>query len=68
MVSCLKNHFLIFQTLIGYYGIGEFSGIRMIGSVDQSILPDDRIRISQVGIKDNKLNLEFSKIKVKRLK
>jgi uncharacterized protein len=54
--------------LIGYYGIGEFSGIRMIGSVHQSISPGDRIRISQVGIKDNKLNLEFSKIKIKRLK
>ena len=40
----------------------------MIGSVDKSVLPDDRIRISQVGIKYNKLNLEFSKIKIKRLK
>ena len=40
----------------------------MIGSVDKSVLPDDRIRISQVGIKDNKLDLEFSKIKIKRLK
>ena len=64
----LEKSFSNLPELIGYYGIGEFSGIRMIGSVDQSILPEDRIRISQVGIKDNKLNLEFSKIKIKRLK
>ena len=64
----LDKSFSNLPNLIGYYGIGEFSGIRMIGSVDQCVLPDDRIRISQVGIKYNKLNLEFSKIKIKRLK
>lgn len=64
----LEKSFSNLPDLIGYYGIGEFSGIRMIGSIDPSILPDDRIRISQVGIKDNKLKLEFSKIKIKRLK
>ena len=64
----LEKSFSNLPDLIGNYGIGEFSGIRMIGSIDPSILPDDRISISQVGIKDNKLNLEFSKIKIKRLK
>ena len=51
---------------IGYYGIGEFSGIRLIGSVDQGVVPGDRIRISKIGIKNNKLNLEFSKMKFKK--
>ena len=64
----LEKSFSNIPDLIGYYGIGEFSGIRMIGSVDKSILPNDRIRISQVSIKDNKLNLEFTKIKIQKLK
>jgi uncharacterized OB-fold protein len=64
----LEKSFSNLPGLIGHYGIGEFSGIRIIGSLDQSILPDDRIRISQIRIKDNKLNLEFSKIRIKRLK
>jgi uncharacterized OB-fold protein len=51
---------------LGYYGIGEFSGIRVIGSVDQRVVPEDRIRISHIGIKNNKLNLEFSKMKFKK--
>lgn len=64
----LEKSFSNLSDLVGYYGIGEFSGIRMIGSIDQSILPNDRIRISQVSIKDYKLSLEFTKIKIKRLK
>ena len=64
----LEKSFSNLSDLVGYYGIGEFSGIRIIGSVDQSVLPYDRIRISQVGVKNNKLDLEFSKIGVKRLK
>ncbi len=61
----LEKSFSNLQDSIGHYGIGEFSGIRMIGSVDPNILPNDRIRISRVSIKDNKLNLEFSKFKIK---
>ena len=64
----LEKSFSNLPNLIGYYGIGEFSGIRILGSVDQSILPDDEIIISRVGIKNDKLNLVFSKIKIKRLK
>ena len=64
----LEKSFSNIPDLIGYYGVGEFSGIRMMGSVDKSILPNDRIRISRVSIRDNKLNLEFAKIKIKRLK
>lgn len=59
----LEKSFSNLPDIKGYYGIGEFSGIRIIGSVDKSVLPEDTIRISQVGIKDNKLDLEFSKIK-----
>jgi hypothetical protein len=59
----LEKSFSNLPDLKGYFGIGEFSGIRMIGSVDKSILPEDAIRISQVRVKDNKLDLEFSKFK-----
>ncbi|WP_458721275.1 hypothetical protein [Candidatus Nitrosocosmicus sp. R] len=59
----LEKSFSNLPDIKGYYGIGEFSGIRIIGSVDKNVLPEDTIRISQVGIKDNKLDLEFSKIK-----
>ncbi|CAN5737069.1 hypothetical protein BH23THE1_BH23THE1_03470 [soil metagenome] len=61
----LEKSFSNLPDLIGHYGVGEFSGVRMIGRVDPSILPNDLIIISQVSIKENKLNLEFSKIKVK---
>jgi uncharacterized protein len=64
----LEKSFSNLSDLRGYYGIGEFSGIRMIGSVEEDIAPDDEIKISQVSIKDNKLSLEFIKIKIKRLK
>ena len=60
----LEKSFSNLPNLIGYYGIGEFSGIRLIGSVNQHVVPEDRIRISKIGIKNNKLNLEFSKIKI----
>ena len=59
----LEKSFSNLPDIKGYYGIGEFSGIRMIGSVDKSILPEDAIRISQIRVKDNKLDLEFSKFK-----
>ena len=58
----LEKSFSNLPDLRGYYGIGEFAGIRIIGRVDPSILPEDTIRISHVGTKDNKLDLEFSKI------
>jgi uncharacterized OB-fold protein len=64
----VEKSFSNIPDLIGYYGVGEFSGIRVMGRVDKSILPNDRIRISKVSIKENKLSLEFTKIKIKRLK
>lgn len=64
----VEKSFSNIPDLIGYYGVGEFSGIRVIGSVDESILPNDRIIISRVSIQDNKLSLEFAKIKFKGLK
>jgi uncharacterized protein len=64
----IEKSFSNIPDLIVYYGVGEFSGIRMIGSVDKHVFPNDRIIISKVSIKDNKLSLEFTKIKIKRLK
>jgi hypothetical protein len=64
----LEKSFSNLPDLIGYYGIGEFSGIRLIGSVDQLAVPDDIISISHVGVRNNKLDLKFCKIRIKRIK
>ncbi len=46
----------------GYFGIGDFSGLRIIGKVDSNIEIGEPISISKVRAnKDNKIIVEFYK-------
>ena len=46
----------------GYFGIGDFSGLRIIGKVDSNIEIGGHISISKVRAnKDNKIIVEFDK-------
>ncbi len=44
-----------------YFGIGEFSNIRLIGKVNEGLEIRERIKISKMDIKDNRLDIEFEK-------
>jgi uncharacterized OB-fold protein len=47
----------------GYFGIGDFSGLRIIGKVDSNIEIGEPISISKVRAnKDNKIIVEFYKL------
>jgi len=45
-----------------YFGIGDFSGIKIIGATNNLIEIDREIIISKVNIRDNKLEIVFSEI------
>lgn len=45
-----------------YYGIGDFSGIKIIGSTSIPITVNKEIMISKVNIRDNKLDIVFSEV------
>jgi uncharacterized OB-fold protein len=48
----------------GYFGIGDFSGIRIIGKMESNIEIDEIILISKLKINDNnKILVEFKKTK-----
>ncbi len=47
----------------GYFGIGDFSGLRIIGKVNSNIEIGESISISKVRAnKDNKIIVEFDKL------
>ncbi len=49
-----------------YFGIGEFSGIRILGMVDGDIKINDAIAISKIKVKNDKISVEFNKLKRKK--
>ena len=49
-----------------YFGIGEFSGIRILGMVDGDIKINDAIEISKIKVNNDKISVEFNKLKRKK--
>jgi uncharacterized protein len=47
-----------------YFGIGEFSGIRILGMVDGDIKINDAIAISKIKVNDGRISVEFNKLKI----
>ncbi|MGN6623244.1 MAG: hypothetical protein ACTHKK_03800 [Candidatus Nitrosocosmicus sp.] len=45
-----------------YFGIGDFSGIRILGTVDKNISVNDFIIIDEAKVIDNKILLIFKKL------
>jgi uncharacterized OB-fold protein len=46
-----------------FFGIGDFSGIRILGTIDRNVQINDFITIYKVSIIDNKISFVFKKIK-----
>jgi uncharacterized OB-fold protein len=44
-----------------FFGIGDFSGIRIIGTVDENIHINDSIKINKATVIDDRISLEFVK-------
>jgi uncharacterized OB-fold protein len=49
-----------------YFGIGEFSGIRILGMVAGDIKINDGIEISKIKVNDGRISVEFNKLKTKK--
>ena len=49
-----------------YFGIGEFSGIRILGMVDGDIKINDAIEISKIKVNDGRISVEFNRLKIKK--
>jgi uncharacterized OB-fold protein len=49
-----------------YFGIGEFSGIRILGMVNGDIKINDAIAISKIKVNNDRISVEFSKFKRKK--
>jgi uncharacterized OB-fold protein len=49
-----------------YFGIGDFSGIRIIGTVDKNIEINDKIIISNIRLDNDRISLEFRKLEKKK--
>ena len=47
-----------------YFGIGEFSGIRILGMVDGDIKINDAIVISKIKVNDGRISVEFNRLKI----
>jgi uncharacterized OB-fold protein len=43
----------------GYFGLGEFTGIRIIGTIERSMKIGDRIVICRIREKNRKIDLKF---------
>lgn len=44
------------------FGIGEFSKVRFLGTLDHELDSGERIIISRINIKNNKLDIHFSRM------
>src|SRR5215213_9759284 len=49
-----------------YFGIGEFSGIRILGMVDGNIKINDAIEISKIKVNYGRISVEFNRLKIKK--
>jgi uncharacterized protein len=49
-----------------YFGIGEFSGIRILGMVDGDIKINDAIAIFKINVNDGRISVEFNRLKIKK--
>ena len=50
----------------GFFGIGEFRGIRLIGTIDNRVKVGESIRIQEIKVKNGRLDIKFGcLIKVK---
>jgi len=45
-----------------FFGIGDFSGIRIIGTVDKNMNINDLIKINKATVINDKISLEFIKL------
>ena len=45
-----------------FFGIGDFSGIRIIGTANKSIRINDTISIDKIKVIDNKISIVFNKL------
>ena len=45
-----------------FFGIGNFSGIRILGTIDKNMQTNDLIIIDKVSIIDNKISFIFKKV------
>ncbi len=50
-----------------FFGIGDFSGIRIIGTVNKSIKINDSIVINIIKVINNKISIEFNKLENKKI-
>lgn len=44
----------------GTFGIGEFGGIRLIGTIKEDVRIGEVIRIHEIGIKNGRLDIKFT--------
>jgi hypothetical protein len=49
-----------------YFGIGEFSGIRILGMVDGDIKINDAIAIFKIKVNNGRISVEFNRLKIKK--
>ncbi len=49
-----------------YFGIGDFSGVRIIGTVNKRIQIHDTIVISKIRLENDKISVEFNKLEKKK--
>jgi uncharacterized protein len=44
----------------GSFGVGEFSGIRLIGNINDGVKVGDSIKIQQIRVKNGRLDIKFA--------
>src|ERR1044072_4292697 len=44
---------------LGHFGLGEFEGVRIVGTIKESLLIGDKITICNVQNRNDKIDLEF---------
>jgi uncharacterized OB-fold protein len=49
----------------GSFGVGEFSGIRLIGRINDEVNVGDSIKIQEIGVKNGRLDIKLCHIKIK---
>lgn len=48
----------------GFFGIGEFSGIRLIGSTKEDVKVGEPIRIGEIRVKNGRLDIQFTSLHI----
>ncbi|MDQ4074594.1 MAG: hypothetical protein M3162_09880 [Thermoproteota archaeon] len=61
----MEKSYSHFTAKRGSFGIGEFGGIRIIGTIDGNVEVKDKIKISSMKISNSRLEVEFKKLNKK---